>query len=509
LAEMRLRSTPRAEKHADKKPRRSFLVFQFSVLSFIGFIIVGYVVLSFVRPALEGFAIREKESATVVFANRNANQLLNEEDFIHPLSLEQKERMSQFIKSLAIRGVLRIYITDAAGTVVFSQPQDSTELSLADNADVKFAIERRRATARFEEIAPQEREIIGASEALVEAVPITFGGSYEVSGVVYIVSRVGFIKKQIEETQEEVAIRIIGSLMLLYVFLFVVVLRASHTIRNQAKELTSYARTLERRVHERTRKLEETTSQQVKQAKELARLKDEFVFVAAHELKAPITHLRWTLDEFFSSPDLQKRADPKVSNIMQVVKRASESLTNLVQDLLNVARLESGTVKISVHPTDLISIIQDIVLQFKPEAESKGIALSFRYDTAKKYPFAMSDSERLKEVFSNFISNALKFNKKDGKIEVGVAHVGDFLETRVADTGLGMDEQELRKLFTKFWRAHSEIEGTGLGMWISKQLVTRMHGDMKVESKKGIGTTFIVRLPVAKKGGVDDAKPVK
>ena len=135
--------------------------------------------------------------------------------------------------------------------------------------------------------------------------------------------------------------------------------------------------------------------------------------------------------------------------------------------------------------------------------------LKFDYDSTKKLPFVMSDSERLKEVFTNLITNAIKFNSEGGNVKITVEWVGDFLETRVSDTGVGMTEKEISQLFTKFWRAHPDIEGTGLGLWIAKQLITRMGGEIAVESKKGEGSTFTIMLPIAKKRGIREAKKVQ
>ena len=492
------------EKNTAKKPKKDFLLIQFSVLSFIAFVIIGYVVLSVVRPAIENFTIRQEESSAVVFVNRHANQILAKDDFVFPLSQDQQGRMELFINNMNIRGSLRIFITDSEGTIIFAKPEESVGISFIDNPKVRFAIERRRATASFERIDAKDQETLGADEAFVQVIPITFGTSYDVAGVVYSISRVGLLRTQIEETQQEMAMRIVGGLLFLYAILFVIVFRASRTIRRQSSDLESYAVTLEQRVKDRTRALEESTTKQIAQAKELARLKDEFVFVAAHELKAPITHLKWTLAEFFANQELQEKSSPEVSNIMKVIKDASESLTGLVSDLLNVARLESGTVKVSVHPTDLISVVQDIVLKFKDESEKQNIALEFKYDSSKKFPFAMSDSERLKEVFSNLITNAIKYNKKGGDIEISVTEDDGFLVSSVKDTGIGMTSEEMKKLFTKFWRASQNIEGTGLGLWITKQLVTRMGGEILAESEKGKGTIFTVKLPIASRDGVQE-----
>ncbi|MCH7605368.1 HAMP domain-containing histidine kinase, partial [Patescibacteria group bacterium] len=316
------------------------------------------------------------------------------------------------------------------------------------------------------------------------------------------IARVGLLRKQIEETEQEMTFRIVGGLSFLYAFLFVIVWRASRTIRRQAGELASYAETLEERVEERTHELEESTKRQLKQAAELARLKDEFVFIAAHELKSPITNLRWGLDAFLSATGKQIKTNQVASKSMQGIKKATARLANLASSLLDVARLESGTVKVSVHATDLISVIQEMVLQFMLEAEKQGIRIIFSYDSSKKFPFILSDSERLKEVFSNLISNGIKYNSKGGKVEISVIQNGGFLEVRVADTGIGMTEQQLSKLFTKFWRADPQAEGTGLGLWITKQLVERMGGSIAVESKKSRGSTFTVRFPIAKRRGI-------
>ena len=487
------------EKNSEAKPARNFLLLEFFVLSFIAFAVIGYTVLSAVRPALEGFILQKEEAGTVVAINIHASQFLTAEDLQLPLSLSKSARLEEFIKNTNISGLVQFFVVDRSGLIIHARPAEYIGRTFAENADFKLAMERRQATARFQKITPEEQHELGVSEAFIQVVPITFGTVDEVSGVAYIVTRVGLLRKQIGDTQSAMAVRIIGGLLFLYALLFVIVWRASRTIRRQGNELEIYARTLEQRVRERTRELEKSMHQQITQAKELARLKDEFVFIAAHELKAPITHLRWGMAEFFSDKKMQDKATPEIQDLMRMIQKASDSLGKLVTDLLNVARLESGTIKVSVHPTDLVAIVQDTVLQFKLDAEKQGIALSFDYDESKKMPFAMSDSERLEEVFSNLLSNAIKYNKAPGSVEVSIRQDANFLEASVKDTGVGMSEKDMKHLFGKFWRApeHKNIEGTGLGLWITKQLVVRMGGKIWAESKKDIGSTFFVRLPIA------------
>lgn len=487
------------EERGDAKPKREYLLLEFSVLSFIAFSIIGYTVINAVRPALESFILRKEESTTVVLVNRFANQLLTKSDFELPISDAQQKRIEQFVNNANITGAVRFFALNASGTVIYAQPKDYIGTSLAQNADLKFVSEHRQTVARFQQLVPEEQQILGISEALIQVVPITFGTSEQVSGYLYVVSRLGLLGKQIEESELAMTVRIVGGMFFLYILLFVIVWRASRTIRNQAGELASYAKTLEQKVRERTKKLEETNKQQIAQAKELARLKDEFVFIAAHELKAPITNLRWIIDEFFSNEKMKAQASQEIHNIMEVIKKASNALVKLVSDLLSVARIESGGVKVTVHPTDLISIIQEMVLQFKKEAEGNNIMLTFEYEKGKRFPFAMSDSERLKEVFSNLISNAIKYNKPQGSIDITIMEHGEFLEARINHSDYGIDEEEMKHLFYKFWRSpkHRNVEGTGLGLWITKQLVERMGGSIWAESRKDVDTTFFVRLPIA------------
>lgn len=492
-------------KTTNNKLKKNYLLSKFSILSLVSFVILGYIIIAAIPSTLEDLAIKEKESETVVFVNIYANKMISEKDLSSPLTSEKESNIKNFIDHLVIAGVVRLFLIDSEGTVVYSQPEEYIGLNFLDNADIQYVIQQRRSLAIFRDIDEKEQKILGIKEALIQAVPITFGESDKVAGVIYTISRVGLFKKQIQETQEVIAVRIVGGLSFLYMILFVIVFGASRTIANQRSELRSYATTLEKKVYKRTRELEESTKKQLNQAKELARLKDEFVFIAAHELKAPATNLTWSVDTFLSKTKLNKKDNPELFNTLKIVKSSSQALTSLVKDLLNVARLESGTIKISIHPTSLVSVVQDVVSRFGAEAEKKGIHLSFKQVTSNQLPFVSGDSERFKEVFSNLISNAIKFNQKGGKIDVEVKKIGNFLEASVSDTGIGMTKKEIEKLFQKFSRIHPEIEGTGLGLWLSRQLVERMGGSIRVLSKKGQGSIFTVRMPIAKKDGMSES----
>jgi signal transduction histidine kinase len=227
-------------------------------------------------------------------------------------------------------------------------------------------------------------------------------------------------------------------------------------------------------------------------AADLLALKDQFVFVAAHELRAPVTAIKWALEV------LQKK-NPQAFSVspesLEALSINSNRLLNLVEDLLQVSRLESGVVKITREPIELRSVADASLAAFAGEAEKRGIALC---SSIPRDVRVVADPVRLREVFDNLVGNAIKFNKVGGTVTLA-ASVDDehTVSFSVADTGLGLSKEDTSHVFEKFWRSSgvNRIEGTGLGLFIVQQLVVRMDGEISFTSALGKGTTFHIRLP--------------
>jgi len=250
---------------------------------------------------------------------------------------------------------------------------------------------------------------------------------------------------------------------------------------------------LEKKVHERTHELEELTYKSIVQAEQLAKLKDDFVFIATHELRAPVTIIRGNLDILLEDPIMNNLSkDSKQS--FEDLQTASSRLQNLVSDLLDVARIEFKAIKIEYDRVELRAVILDSIKEVSSFAKQNNITIEVG-DLVCLDSFKMiGDAAKLKDIFVNLLTNAVKYNKPNGKIFVTADLSKKIAQVKVADTGIGLSTEEKDKLFTKFYRAPSSKEGTGLGLWIVKQLVDRMHGEIKVKSKKGGGSTFIVRF---------------
>lgn len=232
--------------------------------------------------------------------------------------------------------------------------------------------------------------------------------------------------------------------------------------------------------------------------KENRKLRDEFVFIAAHELRTPVTAIRgylsMVLDENFG------KIKDEVKKALSTVERANNRLVQLVQDLLQVARSEAGKLKIDLKEVNIKNTVNSIVEQLKSLSDQKGI--SVEYKELGKETIVLADEDKLSEVLVNVIGNAIKYTLGSGSIEVyhEIDNDKKLLITHVKDHGMGMKKEDMEKLFSKFYRIQtdetSHIEGTGLGLFICKEIIERMGGKIWVDSEIGKGSIFSFSLKI-------------
>lgn len=227
------------------------------------------------------------------------------------------------------------------------------------------------------------------------------------------------------------------------------------------------------------------------------RTKTEFVSVAAHELLTPITAMRGYLSMVLV--DGMGQVDERARGYLGKVAASADRLAALVRDLLSVSRLESGRIRMELKPTDVATVIRSAIDQLAPIAATKGLRLSF--ELREPVPLAMADSDRLMEVLVNLIGNAVKYTLA-GSVTVSAWEDGGKVSVSVADTGLGIAPEARERLFEKFYRVRTAeteaIEGTGLGLYVTKSMVEAMGGTISVESAVGKGSTFLVGIPVGR-----------
>ena len=239
-------------------------------------------------------------------------------------------------------------------------------------------------------------------------------------------------------------------------------------------------------------------NQMTKGLRRLRELQEEFVFVAAHELRTPVTAIKGYIS-FLLDESMAGVLPSKAKEFLGQVERANARLVQLVNDLLEVARSEADRLKIEVKPVDLAAPIRAVLDELAPLAAEKNI--SIRYEPPAGLARVLADEGRVKEIMVNLVGNAIKYNRPSGSVSVRHETQDRELITHVADTGIGIPKEAQARLFEKFYRVQSDaardITGTGLGIFIVKEIVEKMGGKSLGESEEGRGSTFSFSLPRA------------
>lgn len=231
---------------------------------------------------------------------------------------------------------------------------------------------------------------------------------------------------------------------------------------------------------------------------EINRMKTEFVSVASHQLRTPLTAIKWFLEEL--KDERLGQLNPRQKDYLEQTYESNERMIRLVNDLLNVSRIETGRLKISPKPTQIEELITSVIDENVPLAISRNCQVKFL--RPEKYFEKISiDSSLIRQVFINLISNAIKYSKEGGEkniVEVKSEKKPPYLVISVVDKGLGIPADQQVNIFDKFYRVeNAKIEGSGLGLYIAKIIVELSGGKIWFESEEGRGTTFYVSLPLS------------
>jgi signal transduction histidine kinase len=292
---------------------------------------------------------------------------------------------------------------------------------------------------------------------------------------------------------------------------------SSRSLENALKQLRIINQELDQRVAARTEELAEAYHILEDQARELARanlrlenqaaalseanerlqsldgLKSKFVSDVTHELRTPINNLTIYMEMLRAG-----KAD-KQGRFMDVLQEETNRLAQLVQDVLDLSRMELGTTKVEFGWISVNTLVDQVVTANQLQAESKGVALIF--EPLENLPPIWADANQLNQILNNLIGNAVNYTD-DGKVQVYTSYEmsSGMVCLQVEDTGMGIDPDDIPHVFDRFYRgqqaSQSAIRGTGLGLAITKEIVEAHHGTIEVESQVGAGTTFTVRLPV-------------
>jgi two-component system sensor histidine kinase VicK len=226
-------------------------------------------------------------------------------------------------------------------------------------------------------------------------------------------------------------------------------------------------------------------------------MKSNFVAAVSHELRTPLTSIYGFAETLLRQDVLFGEEERRT--FLGYIASESERLTGIVDQLLNVARLDTGDLRVNLAPTDVRAVVSEVVR--RAEQAPIANAHSFVVELPDEPLDAEADREKLQQILANLVDNAVKFSPDGSKVTVGVRRADDHVEVRVSDEGIGIPEDEQRRIFTRFYRGESEtsdrVGGTGLGLFIAHGLVAAMGGRIWVDSREGVGSSFTFALPLA------------
>ncbi len=237
--------------------------------------------------------------------------------------------------------------------------------------------------------------------------------------------------------------------------------------------------------------------ERVERERAIEQSKAEFISIAAHQLRTPLAGIRWTFNVLESATGLNKEQQ-------ELLKRASERTRDVVErvnEMLRAARLTEGGFKITLVQQDIRPILRDSIELFESAARQRNIRLES--SIPRKILMSRIDADKFAIAIQNLIDNAIKYTQS-GSVTLSAVQAGDRIEIRVADTGIGIDDADNTHLFEKFYRHEDAVkmftDGSGLGLFIVKKIIDAHGGTIKIESKKGEGTSFVLSIPSSKKG---------
>ncbi|MCL4386993.1 ATP-binding protein [Patescibacteria group bacterium] len=397
---------------------------------------------------------------------------------LEPLSLRVLDKLNQAIKITRTAFVL---LGKSQEKVEYIEYEGYAEKPVFEKTDVDPFLQDKRITV-FDEL--EEGEVKETMRKLKASVVLRLSVRDQKIGVLLLGEKSSgdiYSKKDIDVLE-------------------IVAPQLSVAIQNarEYETIKSFSKTLKEEVNKATKELRDANNKLL----ELDKMKDEFLSIASHELRTPMTAIKsyvWLLLN-----DEKEKLTGEQKTHLEKTYDSVERLIKLVNDMLNVSRIQSGRIKVDPKLTDIEKISEDVISEMLPRASETKIKLSLKKEA--KIANVVADPDKTKEILINLIGNSLKFTPKNGSITIGLSVKNGAALVKVSDTGAGLKKEDIPKLFQKFgivgrndFLTKQNVQGTGLGLYISKSIVELQGGKMWVESPgENKGSTFFFTLPLYK-----------
>lgn len=232
---------------------------------------------------------------------------------------------------------------------------------------------------------------------------------------------------------------------------------------------------------------------------EANRLKSEFISIASHQLRSPLSNLNWTIEFLISGRSGQ--LGEKQIEYLKILKENSLRMEELISDLLTISRIEAAMLSLNKKEISLEELIKEQIFKTKAIAESAGVKIEFRAQA--NLPKIFADPFQIKQVIENFLDNAIRYSRKNGKVEIKLEKRDKNLYFEIKDQGIGIPKEDQKHIFQKFFRSSNvskhQTQGSGLGLYIVKSIIEKSGGKIGFQSKENQGSTFWFTLPLRAK----------
>ncbi len=237
----------------------------------------------------------------------------------------------------------------------------------------------------------------------------------------------------------------------------------------------------------------------ISKQEKLGTVQSDFINLASHQLRTPLSGMRWLLEL------LQKETlgplNKKQREYIEKIYTSNERMIALVNDLLEVTRMEEGAIKLYLQPTDIVPVINTVLREKEREIKKKHLKVSFKVEQ-EPFPTLRTEPNKIKQAISNLISNAVTYTPENGTVQIELQTLDGAALCKVQDSGVGIPKDQQKQIFEKFFRGTNVLKfeniGTGLGLYITRAFIVASGGKIWFKSEEGKGTTFYFTLPVMK-----------
>ncbi|HET7397873.1 MAG TPA: HAMP domain-containing sensor histidine kinase [Intrasporangium sp.] len=456
----------------DRRPwQRLSLVARFTLVCLALILVVGIIAAQAVASELRSTALSQEAQAVAFDASARIEGLLRPDDLRLPLTGERVAQIDRLVRERALGlGTLGMSLWRADHVIAYSTDSSSIAKSDHDDPELDAALAGRLTQSIKRSSAVDIRLPSSTAEVMEVYVPLRLGGP-EVVGAFELYRDLADVNGRIATVRRSMVMVLGGGLAVLLVALLMVVRGASRQLQTQSETLAHLAA-----------------------RQEVARLQTEFVGVVSHELRTPLTALVG-FSELLLGEDV---ADHDRREWTELLHSGAQHLRHLVEQLLDVSRIDESRLEVHLTTVSVQAAAAEALRSFT--ALPPGIEITRHFE--KGLPPVLADHERLVQILTNLLSNAVKYSPDGGEVALTARRLGRTVQVNVVDHGLGIPPTETDRIFERFYRVDDErrrsIEGTGLGLYITRQLVQLLGGTITVHSLgERRGSAFTVTLPVA------------